>query len=135
MDDDVADALEAAAQWVVRLAQSSLVRKLRAPQFLTVSIPRIPPSEIQGIRVAKRADLLEIPVFNKIPNESGSEHEEWRFEGFEEREEYALPNDSDVALYEAGYVVVVPMRADEHDDNLLSELQDRGDIFPEWSVE
>jgi 5'-nucleotidase len=135
MDDDVSGALETAVQWVVRLAQSQAVRELRAPQFLTVSIPRIPPSDIQGIRVAKRAELPGIPVFNNIPNESESGREEWRFEGMEEREEYMLPNDSDTAFYKAGYIVIVPMRADEHDYNLLSELQEHLDAFPEWSSE
>jgi 5'-nucleotidase len=133
MDDDIPGALEAATQWVVRLAQSPIVQELRPPQFLTVSIPRIPPSEIKGIRVAKRADLLEIPVFNKVPNEGENEYEEWNFEGFEEREEYVPPNDSDVAVYEAGYIVVVLMRSDEHDYELLPELQDRIGMFPQWS--
>lgn len=135
MDDDIPDALETAAQWVVHLAQSSIVRELQVPQFLTVSIPRIPPSEIQGIRVAKRADLLGIPVFNKVANEGESGCEEWRLEGMEEREEYTLPNDSDVSLYEAGYIMVAPMRADEHDYKLLPELQGRVDTFPKWPVE
>lgn len=133
MDDNIPEALETAAQWVVRLAQSQVVRELRAPQFLTVSIPRIPASDIQGIRVAKRAELLEIPVFNNIPNANANGREEWRFEGMEEQEEYMLPNDSDVAFYKAGYIVVVPMRADEHDYDLLSELQEHLDAFPEWS--
>ena len=72
-------------------------------------------------------------MFNKVPNEGESGYEKWNFEDFEEREEYVLPNDSDVALYKSGYIVVVPMRADEHDNNLLSELQDRVDMFPQWS--
>jgi broad specificity polyphosphatase/5'/3'-nucleotidase SurE len=42
------------------------------------------------------------------------------------------PVDSDVALYSQNYIVVTPMRADEHDSQLLDQLRQRIDHLPPW---
>jgi 5'-nucleotidase len=132
LDDDMPDAVEAANRWVVCLAQSPLVRKLKANQYLTVSIPRLHPEEIKGVRVAKRAGMVEKPVFEKVPSgdvENG--HETWRVVGAK-KTGYSLPSDSDIALYNEGYIVVVPMVCNEHDYELLSRLKDNLGKLPEW---
>ena len=134
LDDDMPDAVRAATQWVVRLAQSSLVRELEKHQYLTVSIPRVPPSEIKGIRIALRADPIEMPIFNKAPREYEDKgHEIWRLEATT-RLDLSLPDDSDVVFYESGFIVVVPMKADEHDYELMSRLKATLDKLPAWPV-
>lgn len=123
LDDDMAKAVEAANQWVVRLAQSPLVRELKPAQYLTVSIPRVSPEKIKGVRVAERAGLLERPVFAKAPaDDLESGHETWRIVGAEKLD-YSVPSDSDIALYNEGFIVIVPMVCDEHDHQLLSRLK------------
>lgn len=132
LDDDMPGAVKAATQWVIRLAQSQVVRELKKHRFLTVSIPRIPPAKIKGVRVAKRAEVLMIPVSKKASDETAvSSREVWRLGEFRKRE-YSPPSDSDLVLYEADYIVVVPMQADEHDYRLLSHLKDNLDKLPEW---
>jgi 5'-nucleotidase len=130
LDDDVPGAVKAATQWVVRLAKSDIVRELKPPQYLTVSIPRVPPNEIKGIRVAERAGLLARGFFDKTPNKNSLALQE----GWEYKTETTnlIPPTSDVALYNSGYIVIVPMKADEHDYELLSRLKGSSEIFPDW---
>jgi 5'-nucleotidase len=133
LDDDMTDAVDAANRWVVHLAQSPLVRELKPHQYLTISIPRVEPEEIKGVRVAKRARLLERPVFAKATDDNlDSGQEIWRIVGIQEME-YLVPKDSDIALYNEGYIVVVPMICDEHDSQLLLQLKKEEESLPEWT--
>ena len=123
LDDDDREAVRAAVQWVVRLAKSPVVREMKPGRFLTVSIPRVRPSEIKGIRVAARAGLREAPELSEASDAApGTGRRIWRITGVSETG-YEPPEDSDVSLHDAGYVVVVPMKADEHDYDLLSLLK------------
>jgi broad specificity polyphosphatase/5'/3'-nucleotidase SurE len=125
--------VDAANQWVVRLAQSPLIRELKAQQYFTVSIPRVQPEEIKGVRVAKRARPLERPVFAKATDDDlESEQEMWKIVGAQELD-YPVPEDSDIALYNEGYIVVVPMICDEHDFQLLSHLKKDQEALPVWT--
>jgi 5'-nucleotidase len=53
--EDDPEAVRAVADWGVELTRSEPVRNLEPPQYLTVSIPLIPPSEIHGVEVVRRA--------------------------------------------------------------------------------
>ncbi len=127
LDDDIPGAVEAATRWVVELSRSSAVRELRRGQYLTVSMPRLAPSAIKGIRVARRARLLLSIAFEA--GEAGAGRQSWKLR--------ATPLDpqsapeSDAALYAAGYLVVVPMRADEHDEALADGLLPK---LPSWTA-
>ena len=130
LDDDIPGTVKAATQWVVQLAKSDIVRELKPPQYLTVSIPRVPPNEIKGVRVAERAGLLARGVFDKTSNKNSLAHKEvWKFKA---ETANLIPPSSDVALYNSGYIVIVPMKADEHDYELLSRLKASSKIFPDW---
>ncbi|MGD8539242.1 MAG: hypothetical protein PVI66_11055, partial [Candidatus Aminicenantes bacterium] len=75
----------------------------------------------------------ERPVFAKVTDddlESGQEM--WRVVGIQEME-YRVPKDSDIALYNEGYIVVVPMVCDEHDNQLLLRLKKDKGALPAWS--
>lgn len=135
VDDDIPGALEAASRWIVQLAQSPSFRDLGKNQFLTVDIPDILPSEIQGIQVAKRAGLGGELIFKKADTPEGakaSKQEVWRMRLTQDRGAI-LPNDSDIALYKKGYIVIVPMRADEHDYDLLAKFKQDLSLWPAWT--
>lgn len=131
LDDDCSECVAAATSWVVKLVQSNVVRNLKPGQYLTVSIPRKHPSEIKGVKVVKRAPLLGMPLFEKIPPSGGkSVLETWILKP---PTEFAHPPvDSDVAVWNLNYIAIVPMRADEHDYELLSILSDNSEELPSW---
>jgi 5'-nucleotidase len=129
LDIEIPGSLEAAAKWVVRLAQSAIVRDLRAPRYLTVSIPRIPPKDIKGIRIAEH-DTGYFRAVRFRETEDGvwqSEIDRGEVESSAQRN-----RDADVYLYESGYIVIVPMRVDEHDREALSRLKETIDFLPKW---
>jgi broad specificity polyphosphatase/5'/3'-nucleotidase SurE len=113
---------------VVRLAESPLVHQLKPGQYLTVSFPDIPPSQYKGVRVAERAGPGEYH-FARVMEGPTSVEEVWRLEGPEQR---PVPPESDIALHDAGYIVVVPMQADELDYKLLSTLRAHPEQLPGW---
>lgn len=135
LDDDVPEMVEAVNRWVVRLAQSPLVRELKPQQYLTVSIPRVLPGEIQGVCIAERAGLLEKPVFAKADSSDLEDGQElWRIIGTEKLN-YSLPKNCDISLYNLGYIVVIPMVCDEHDYRLLTGLRNEQGRLPKWIIQ
>jgi hypothetical protein len=81
----------------------------------------------------KAITLLSVPRISRcvVFRINGSGREMWRIAGTEKLD-YSLPGDSDIALYNEGYVVVVPMVCDEHDNQLLSRLKKDQVALPEW---
>ena len=132
LDDEQTDSVEAATKWVVSLAQSPIVRELEAGQYLTVSIPRVPPGEIRGLRVVERAGFLlaGIPTFK--PDTTHAEPAGMQTWIMQPPTQQSLDPVGDVAAYQSNYIAVVPMRVDEHDYRLLKELGDRLADFPAW---
>ena len=129
IDSKIPGSLETTANWVVRLAQSATVRDLRPPQYLTVSLPRIPPNEIKGVRVAEHdAGFIRSLTFRE------AEDRVWQVELNRGEVDTSARRDreDDVYLYESGYIVIVPMRVDEHDREALSRLKEKVDSLPEW---
>jgi len=132
LDDDHTESVAAATKWVVSLAQSAVVRELEAGQFLTVSIPRVPPGEIRGVQVVERAPILLAGVPTFEPDTTRAEPagtQTWKIQpptqkGFEVV--------GDIVAYQSNYIAVVPMRVDEHDYELLEELRGRLIDFPAW---
>jgi 5'-nucleotidase len=134
VNDDIPGALEAASRWVVSLAQSSSVQELKRLQFLTVDIPNTPPDGIQGIRVAPRAGMSGMFVFKKADTTEGADEGQkvvWRLTERRHAGD-SPPEDSDLALYRAGYIVIVPMKADEHDYDLLPKFKQNLSLFPPY---
>lgn len=134
VNDDIPGALQTASQWVVRLAQSASFHELGKSQYLTVDIPNVQPSEIQGIRVAQRAGIGGMFIFQKTDTPAGAEEGSqvvWRITGRKDTGD-ALPADSDISLYREKYIVIVPMKADEHDYDLLAKFKQNLSLFPPW---
>ena len=96
---------------------------LRPGEYLTVSLPRIAPRDIRGIRIVDRAPGLPAPRF---ASEDGVT---WRIVGLVEPEG-PVPADSDRAAIEAGFIAVVPMRLDEVDLERLARWRRGTSNFP-----
>lgn len=125
LDDSSPGAVEAVSAWVVEFAQSHLVRDLKKCQYLTLSIPRIPFDQIKGVRLAKRAGLFVDFRFVNDAKDSSL----WVMKPVPMKPD--LSEETDLSLYNAGYIAVVPMRLDEHDYELYDRIkQNPGMLIP-----
>ena len=118
----------------LRSTQSELVRSLPALTYLTVGLPRLPPHQIAGIRVGRRARLVDAVFFERVADIPDAQDPDQVTSVWTARygKPVPPPADSDVALFAQNYIVVTPMRADEHADDLLEELKQRLDRLPSW---
>lgn len=134
LDDDMALSVSATTQWVVQLAQSPLVRQLADGQYLTVSIPPKLPDEIEAVQVTRRAQLsesLELPRFQPAQETpASSARQVWQV--IPPKQKQQLPEGTDVAAYSRNRIAIVPMRADEHDLELMKRLVQRFGELPAW---
>jgi 5'-nucleotidase len=135
LDDDSEEQVSALSRWVAELAQSELVNSLPEQTYLTVALPRVPPSQVAGIRVARRAQLLGALSFERLAEVRDPQGGEEMTSVWVVR--YRAPTsppsaDSDVVLYSQDYIVITPMRADEHDSQLLDQLMGSLDRLPSW---
>lgn len=127
LDDDLPGAVDAAVDWVVRLSNSNVVKNLRPGEFLTVSLPRVAPDKIRGIKIVDRASGLPTPRF--APTEDST----WQFVGMDPPK-VAPSRNSDLAVYGDGFIAVVPMRLNEVDHERLAKWQ-RGKVqLPRWQA-
>lgn len=127
LDDDLPGAVNAATSWVVDLAASPAIRDQQRGEYLTVSMPRVLPSEIRGVRVADRAPPHKKPELEKTKDGSG-----WKIVGMEEIEG-PVPPSSDRAAFQEGFIAVVPMRADEVDRSRLIRWFRNRPSLPAWN--
>lgn len=114
------------AEWVVSFARSKPVRRLEPPQYLTVSLPEGPITDITGVEVVRRARGLVRGAAEAKVTEDGWNVWSLRIESTDLR---PAP-DTDVAALERKHIAIVPMRVDEMDEAALREL--RAQDFPAW---
>lgn len=117
LDDSIPGAAEAVSAWVVEFAQSELVRNLEKSQYLTISIPALPFEQIKGVRLAKRAGLFVDFRFINDEKDPGL----WVLKPIPLKPDLSM--ESDLSLYNAGYIAVVPMKLDEHDYELYERIK------------
>jgi len=87
--------------------------------------------KIKGIRIAPRAPRLETGYFE--PTQKLRDDEKWTvWLGQLSPEATIPPADTDMALYAEDYIVITPMRVDEHDYPMLKTLSDRLGEIPGW---
>lgn len=130
---DHMETLAAAAAWVVELAHSSLVRELEPGGYLTVSVPRVALSEIQGVSVVSRAPrswTLDFSAAEEAASQPGRQLWRLQFTPHETTPEEG----TDVHAYRANRIAVVPMRVDENDRGTLEQLLRSGARLPAWPV-
>jgi hypothetical protein len=131
LDDDDPDAVRAVVDWVVALAQSEAARGLRAPQYLTVSVPMVHPSRIEGVEVVTRArGLVSGTVVVDSTVSGDGEWQTWRLALSVDPTK--APKRSDVDAAARNMIAVVPMRVDESDPALGEALRARADLIPDW---
>ncbi len=131
LDDDDADAVRAVVDWVVELVQSEAARGLRAPQYLTVSLPVVHPSNIEGVEVVTRARGLITGALDLDDMDSGDGGwQTWRLTLAVESSR--APKRSDVDAAARNMIAIVPMRVDESDPALGEALRARAGLIPDW---
>lgn len=119
IDEEDPEAPARVAEWVARLASSPPVRQLEAGTYLTVALPKVSLDEVAGVRVARRFHLRRVPIMTLADGDRSEASELWRITGAVAPE----PDpESDVALLDQRYIVITPMRADEHHEVLLEAL-------------
>jgi 5'-nucleotidase len=131
INDDLEGAVEAVTGWISRLARSSLILNLEPGQYLTVGLPRLEPGKIKGIRVAPRAPRLGSGYFERTQRVVGEENRSiWIAQM--PSESAAPPAGTDLVLYEEDFIIITPMRVDEHDYPMLKKLTENLDEVPAW---
>jgi len=130
--ESIDGSLDAAIEWVIRLSGSNLVKDLKPRQYLTVSIPRVSPNEIKGIKVTKRAGILLDFEMQKVGKDESSESTQiWQL--LQPKRITDVDPGSDAELYNQNYIVIVPMIADEMDRNLLEYMNMNIRFLPPWT--
>lgn len=125
------EAVAAVVRWSVQLARSEIVRQLKPPQYLTVSFPVGPASKITGVEVAEHARGLRTFKSELQPSPGGAPGKErWSFQVI--RDAIPAPAGTDAALVAQGKIVIVPMRVDESDPDMLAWLRQNKARIPGW---
>ncbi|MCP5048620.1 MAG: hypothetical protein GY940_15730 [bacterium] len=134
LKQSIPGAVKAATDWVVRLSQSSIVRNLKNGQYLTVSIPRVAPSEIKGIKIVPRAlpEASNIPFFTRDETKNTKPNSEiWKI-----NPPPAQPKPTgDIAAYVQNYIAIVPMNVNEVDKARIPELRKLQSTLPPWQAD
>ena len=128
VDEDSPAAVQAVAAWTGRIARSDLVRNLEPGQYLTFGLPEKSPEAIRGVRVAPRAPLL-LRLGMSLAENKGPGRQTW---ALDEPSLEAPPTGSDEWLGTQDYIVLTPMRADEHDYALLERMRAGEASYPAW---
>ena len=131
INDNLEGAVKAVTDWIAKLARSQLVLNLEPGQYLTVGLPRLKPADIKGIRIAPRSPSLGTGYFERTQGLRGEERRTvWLAQLPQEMA--APPEGTDMALYEEDYIIITPMRVDEHDYPMLKWLAESLDDLPDW---
>jgi 5'-nucleotidase len=124
------EAMAAVVDWVLRLARSEIMQRVRPPSYLTVSLPAVPPGQITGIEVVDRArGILGVVAQLDRTAGRGAGKEVWSAE----MAVRGQPNsESDVGAVGRGHIAVVPMRVGDADPELLAWLRINAGQLPAW---
>lgn len=129
--NDEPETLAAIARWVIEFSRTRLVRELEPRQYLTVSVPRVPLSEIAGVEIVRRGPWpYSVSLEPDAEAASRPGQEVWRLQ-FSARE-VGSPPGTDVQALGENRIAIVPMRVDEHDYVLLERLLASGVDLPAW---
>jgi len=130
--NDDPEAIAAVVEWVVRLAQSEVVRRLQAPSYLSVDLPVGPPSAIHGITFVDRArgHWRDSGRLTGSATQDSLNPSIWSIGlGIDPQ---SPPQGSDVAALRSGLIVVTPMRVGEDDLEARDWLLKNKDLLPPW---
>ena len=134
LDSDSSDQVAALADWIARVAQSDAIRQLPQLTYLTIAVPRVPPDQIRGIRIARRDHVVSGFDVSRVARLQRSDDEVtsvWTVQA--ETSDALIDPEGDISLYEGNWVVVTPMRVDEHAEDLLRHPDSLQMLLPDWS--
>jgi len=130
IDPDDPEAVEGVVDWILRLANSAVMRQVRPPSYLTVSLPVGPPSQITGIEVVDRArGILGAAARLDEAASQAAGTEVWSIKLEIQRKP---GTESDVAAVSRGRIAVVPMRVGDADPEMLGWLRKNAGLLPAW---
>jgi 5'-nucleotidase len=138
IDDESEDHVDALSRWIAEMAQSDFILTLPEQTYITVAFPRVPPSLIAGVRVARRAHLISALSIDRVAEigDNGENEETTSIWAIRFLNPTSPPaTDSDVVLYKQNYIVITPMRADEHDVQFMDALTEDPDRLPSWPTQ
>jgi 5'-nucleotidase len=125
--------VSALAEWVAALARSEAVRVLEPLTYLTVGVPRVPPEQVRGVRIAPRARLLtgfDVNQVASVERDDDGPTSIWSLRAVTSADRAGL-ND-DVSLYGQNWIVVTPMTVDEHADRAPRQMPNLSNLVPPW---
>ncbi len=134
INDKLDGSVEAATRWIAKLVQSQLVQNLEPGQYLTIGLPRTEPSKIKGIRIAKRSQSLGNGHFEPVGVVNGEDGKRTIWLAHPAPRHLRPSEESDIALYQKGYIIITPMHIDEHDNEMLSYLKTHHSMLPAWNA-
>lgn len=126
LDDDLPGAVDAANRWVLELVRSQVVAQLQPGDYLTVSLPRVGPSAVRGVRFADRSALRRGPQLALSEADDS-----WQVRGLRQVETPPASGTDEFWLAR-NYIVVVPMQVDEVDHAVLGRWRTFGPDLPSW---
>ncbi len=135
LDDDDKEMVRWTCQWVIRFSQSKIVKELKPGEYLTVSIPKVRPAEIKGIKIVRRTppvmDFGFEKVWEKVEEDEKETEEVWmaHMKGISK----VPPADSDGVWFQKGYIVIVPMKIGENHEGMVNKLRARTHELPQWT--
>lgn len=124
-------------KWIAEFLKSDVVEDIGPNSYLTVSFPKIPVSNIKGVKIAKRQIRYDRPqsirfkkVYGDSLNQSGNKTI-WVYSPLSSR--YSHTEKNDMYYLKEGYVVIVPMSINENNNALLRKLKKDKLTIPEFN--
>jgi broad specificity polyphosphatase/5'/3'-nucleotidase SurE len=101
--------------------------------YLTVAVPRVPPDQVRGVRIAPRAHLLtgfDVNQVAIVENGDDGPTSIWSLLAVVSADRAGLSDD--ISLYGQNWIVVTPMTVDEHADRTPRQMPDLQNLVPRW---
>jgi 5'-nucleotidase len=134
-DDDNEKWFTSIPNWISSFISSGILSDLETRSYLTVGFPRIPLSDIKGVRFSERRIVFDNPEVFSIRKIWGEEVNEVDSKTIWTPELKGNPVNNDRMLddnyLKDGYIVVTPMTIDENNFSLLEKLKSKIDLLPE----
>lgn len=109
---------EAARNFIKKITLETLKNKLPKNVVLNVNIPKLPESEIKGIKVCRQANAMWVETFDKRTNPQGRDYY-WLTGEFVNEDK---GEDTDEAALENGYISIVPVQFDLTAHHAIKEI-------------
>jgi len=131
LDSDSPDQVAALADWMAHVAQSEVVRELPKLTYLTIAVPRVPPDQIRLARRDRVVSGFDVSRVARLQRSDDEVTSVWTIQA--ETSDALIAPEGDISLYKDDWIVVTPMRVDEHAEDLLRYPDSLQMLLPGWS--